>query len=144
MSHGKLQLRARATQLIAHEALTMGVSLSEAPVRLSHVIERLRPPLAALTGASGFSSLLSRALALAQREEPWLVSVHVGSSGVIGLPSDEALAGASEMADGEIALVAALLELLVTFIGAPLTLRLLKDVWPKLPFNTLEFEHEAL
>ena len=36
-------------------------------------------------------------------------------------------------------LVAQLLGLLVAFIGETLTLRLVREVWPKLPLNDLDF-----
>ena len=135
----KLKLRAAAKALIAHEA-QMLASPTAAP--FGGAIEKLRSPLSALAGASGFSSLLLRALAIARPEAPWLSSIEIDASGAIDLAKAKP-AIASEIAEGEIALVAALLELLVTFIGELLTLRLLRDAWPKLPFNTLKFENEA-
>ena len=44
--------------------------------------------------------------------------------GLDGLPHD---------ADAGTSIVARLLELLVTFIGEPLTLRLVRDAWPDAP-----------
>jgi hypothetical protein len=45
-----------------------------------------------------------------------------------------------EISDGENALVAQLLGLLVTFIGEPLTLSLVREVWPGAPFNDTTFK----
>ena len=92
------------------------------------VIKELRVHLIRFAGADGFRSLLSRALTLAKAEVPSLKMVHVRPDGSLegfdGIePPQEAQAG--------MVLVAHLLELLVTFIGAPLTLRLLGDKWPE-------------
>lgn len=86
------------------------------------VCDRLRAPLTRLAGVAGFRSLLSRALALAKAEAPALAGAHVRADGTLeGLPTD---------ADAEFAVVTQLLDLLVTFIGEPLTRRLVQDVWP--------------
>jgi hypothetical protein len=41
--------------------------------------------------------------------------------------------------EGRVVLLAQLLGLLVAFIGEDLTLRLVREVWPKLPLNNLDF-----
>ncbi len=95
------------------------------------VCEKLRLPLSKLAGVAGFRSLLSRALALAKAEVPSLVAVHVGADGSLaGLdgPGHDQDAGAGGRAG--VVVVAQLLGLLVTFIGEPLTLRLVRDAWP--------------
>ena len=95
------------------------------------VIEELRLRLIRLAGVDGFRSLLSRALTLAKAEVPSLKMAHVSADGSLeGFNEIEQTeeAGATEQAG--IVLVAHLLELLVTFIGAPLTLRLVRDKWP--------------
>jgi hypothetical protein len=76
-------------------------------------------------GSGGFSSLLQRALTLAQRESPALVGVEVKADGsMVGL--EGAAAEASPI------LVAHLIQLLITFIGESLTLMLLQDIWPEI------------
>ena len=91
------------------------------------VCDRLRTGLARLAGVAGFRSLLSRALALAKAEAPELAAAQVRADGTLeGLPDDHD-AGAG------VAIVAQLLGLLVTFIGEPLTLRLVRDAWPDAP-----------
>lgn len=127
MSQTGIQFETRelAEQLVAFEAR------SQAPFEVDglercRVCEKLRGPLVTLTGTAGFSSLLSRALTLAKREEPALSSVRVKLDGSL-----EGIEG--KAAQAHPVLVAHLLSLLITFIGETLTMRLLHDVWPDLP-----------
>ena len=96
------------------------------------VIEELRLRLIKLAGVEGFRSLLSRALTLARAEVQTLNMVSVRADGSVegfdGIEGSQEEAGAATQAG--IVLVTHLLELLVTFIGAPLTLRLIHDKWP--------------
>jgi hypothetical protein len=93
--------------------------------------EQLREPLTAYAGAIGFRSLLRRALSLARAEEPWLVALQVNDAGVVIFPAnfESALDSKAAARAGE-ALVEQLLQLLETFIGQALTLRLVYEVWP--------------
>ena len=89
------------------------------------VCEKLRRPLSHLVGAAGVSSLLRRALALAQRETPALRGVEVMNDGSLkGLEGEAAMKSSL--------LIAHLINLLVTFIGVGLTFRLLHDIWPEM------------
>jgi hypothetical protein len=94
------------------------------------VNEKLRITLTQFAGADGFASLMRRALALASAEVPSLQSVKVGADG--RLEGFEGLATDAESDGGEaaVAITAHLLALLATFIGEPLTLRLLLLSWP--------------
>jgi hypothetical protein len=95
------------------------------------VCEKLRLPLSKLAGVAGFRSLMSRAVAMAKAEVPSLVAVRVGVDGSLeGLdgPRHDQDAGAGGLAGAIV--VAQLLGLLVTFIGEPLTLRLVREAWP--------------
>jgi len=97
------------------------------------VCGKLRGPLGKLMGIGGFRSLLSRALALAGAEVPWLRTLQIKPDGSFGsLEEPEVKPDPCSSAEGEIVLVSQLLGLLVTFIGAGLTERLLHDVWPEL------------
>ncbi len=88
------------------------------------VYEKLRRPLSHLVGSAGVSSLLGRALTVATRECPALSGVRVmEDASLVGLEG--------EAAEASSVLVAHLLQLLVTFIGESLTLRLVQDVWPE-------------
>lgn len=94
------------------------------------VCEKLRISLTRFAGSDGFTSLLRRALTLARADDPLVETVKVKPDG--SLEGLEALAvdatnGGPEAA---VAITAHLLGLLVTFIGEPLTLRLVRDAWP--------------
>jgi hypothetical protein len=89
------------------------------------VSEKLRRPLSIMAGTAGFRSLLMRALTLAKREAPVLDGVQVKEDGSLeGLNGQETEAG--------VVLIAHLVGLLEIFIGVPLTLQLLNDIWPDL------------
>ena len=101
-----------------------------------HVGEKLRPHLASLMGSVGFRALLSRALVLANTEIIWLRAVQVKADGSLeGLEELHAKLDPQEFFEGTVVLVAQLLGLLVAFIGENLTLRMVRDVWPKLSLN---------
>jgi hypothetical protein len=86
-----------------------------------------------LTGSKGFGSLLRRALVQAAHEVPWLNELVVAPNGLLAVPAAgvEARLPIREAARGGLALVTHLLELLATFIGEALTLRLVQQVWSK-------------
>ncbi len=95
------------------------------------VSEKLRIPLTRFAGAEGFASLLRRALVLARAEAPTLQRIKVGADGRLEgfekFPADTGTAAGSEAA---LAITAHLLGLLGTFIGEPLTLKLVREAWP--------------
>ena len=127
-------MRALAVRLLAAER-------SRPPVSNQHlyeavrVCERLRLSLTRFAGADGFSSLLRRSLALARAEVPSLNRITINPDysmdGLEALAADEADGGA----EAAVALAAHLLGLLVTFIGEPLTLRLVRESWPDASFD---------
>lgn len=96
------------------------------------VNENLRIALIQFAGADGFAALQRRALALASAEVPALRSAKVSADGRLeGLEQLATLPGSVASASA-VALTAHLLGLLVTFIGEPLTLRLVRQAWPNL------------
>jgi hypothetical protein len=98
------------------------------------VCARLRPHLATLMGTIGFRALLSRALALAVEESPSLRTLRIDADGSIEESPEPGAAGeggSQKKSEGGVMLVAHLLGLLVTFIGEDLTLRLVREIWPK-------------
>lgn len=127
----KSKMRDLAQRLLSSE------STAESPcvANTSAVIinEKLRSPLIALAGTAGFRSLLARALTLAKREAPDLEGVQVKEDGSL-----EGLNG--EETEGGTVLLAHLIGLLETFIGEPLTLRLLSDIWPDLSGGNINSE----
>jgi hypothetical protein len=95
------------------------------------VCEKLRRPLSTLAGAAGFRSLLARSVVLAKGQTSWLEKLKINPDGSFDyttempaeLETDAAVRGGTEV-------VTQLLNLLITFIGEALTLRLVQDVWP--------------
>lgn len=90
------------------------------------VLDKLREPLVTFAGADGFRSLLSRALSLAKRRAPALVGWNVHPDGTLMAPLEGELEG-----EPGLALVAHLLDLLVTFVGPNLTMQLVAGAWPE-------------
>ena len=133
-------MRDFAERLIAYEMRGNKSSKTKTPAACL-VSEKLQPRLATLMGNLGFRSLLSRALVLANADVPWLRAVHVNAEGSFeGLPELGAQLDPDEIFEGCVVLLAQLLGLLVAFIGEDLTLRLVGEVWPKLPRNMGEIK----
>jgi hypothetical protein len=126
-----------ARRLIAAEAVHAPAAGSVgAEVR---VCNKLRMPLAKLAGVEGFRSLMARAKALAAAEVPWLSSLQVRTDG--SLEEVDAASSQQSALQGEearVAIVAQLLGLLVTFIGEPLTLHLVRDAWSDDPVTGMD------
>jgi len=119
-------MRDVAQRLLATSQVVAGPDLHEAVM----VSERLRIPLTRCIGVDGFASLHRRALLLAAEEVPALQSARIDGEGRLG-----GLERSADAAGGEAAvvLVTHLLGLLVTFIGAPLTLAMVHEAWPEPP-----------
>jgi hypothetical protein len=111
------------------------------------VIEKLRIPLTRFAGTEGFASLLRRALMLARADVSSLQSIKVGADGRLqGIEQLAAETGAGTAGAGTdaVATVAEhLLELLVTFIGERLTLRLVREAWPDTSLDEYNSRGEA-
>lgn len=98
------------------------------------VFEAVRSQLSVVLGASGYATLLARALSLARAEFAWLSILSVDKNGsltgVLGAASPEKDNMDTGRGFGEVLLrFAGLLE---TFIGDDLTNRLLETVWQDL------------
>ena len=103
------------------------------------VNEKLRSHLATFMGNAGFRALLSRALALACAEVPWLCTLKTKADGSLeGLDELTAQVVPERIFEGRVILLAQLLGLLVAFIGENLTLQLVREVWPKLSLDELD------
>jgi hypothetical protein len=138
MSRSTPKMEGFAQRLVAHEAVGNKPFAANAPAAFGGVVAKLRQPLVALTGAGGFRSLLLRALALSSEEFRWVRAVHIRADGSLECPAEMAHLDRAEIAKGEVALLARLLQLLVTFVGEALTLGLLHDAWPEVPFNDFD------
>ena len=142
---------------LARRLLAASQSVSDPHVPEAVLVsDRLRTSLTRFAGADGFTSLLRRALALARAEVPSLQSVKVGADGRLEgfeqqksgewrvasrtrtntpllLPHSPLTTRHSPLttpSEGAAAITAHLLGLLVTFIGEPLTLALVREAWP--------------
>ena len=91
-------------------------------------------------GNGGFRALLTRALALARAEIPWLHATHVNAAGILdGTDNLGTPIGPAQFVEGASVVLAHFLGLLVSFIGAALTLGMVRDVWPEIPLNDSDF-----
>jgi hypothetical protein len=105
------------------------------------VPEKLRPTLSMLVGNAGFQTLLTRALTLATEEVPWLRAVMVSADGtLVGWEEPYAQLGPDKFSEGRVVLVAQLLGLLEAFIGENLTVRLVREIWPKLSLGDMNLD----
>ncbi len=131
-------MRDLARRLLAASQTAAGPHVHEAVL----VSDKLRISLTRFAGADGFASLLRRALILARAEMPSLQSVNVGEDGRLeGFQQLAADTGTGAAAAAAAAAVTAhLLGLLVTFIGKPLTLTLVREAWPDI---SLDESHSA-
>jgi len=134
MDRSSASTRDLARRLVAVEAASQsanGAHVHEA-VR---VCDKLRISLTRFAGADGFTSLLGRARALARAEVTLLQTVNLKpdcSVEELGMLAVDATNGGSEAV---LAIIAHLLGLLETFIGKPLTLRLVRDAWPDISLD---------
>ena len=125
-------IRTLARRLLAVEAASPSTADPRGHEAV-RVCEKLRVSLTRFAGVEGFTALLRRALALARAKVPALHGITVKPDGSIeGL--EQVLADASNSgvgeADAAVAIIAHLFALLVTFIGAPLAVRLVGEAWP--------------
>ena len=138
---------------LARRLMTASRSAADPQVNdAAAVSERLRVSLTRFAGADGFESLQRRAWTLASAEVPALRRVQVGKGG--RLEGLEALAADSRSAAGPanagnadeepaVAITAHLLELMSTFIGNRLTLKLIHEAWPDTSLDEWQSTTEA-
>jgi hypothetical protein len=122
-------IRAWAQRLLTAEDATPPATGARSP-EVVRICEKLRISLTQFVGADGFTALLRRALALARADVPSLKDARITSGGRLdGL--DEIGGKAREDIEAAVALTAHLLDLLVAFIGEPLTVRLMRKAFPE-------------
>jgi hypothetical protein len=134
-----------ARRLLRYEAARTG-GHDELATGFERVCRALHDRLAPLISSSGYHTLFTRALTLATRDFPFLASVTISQNGDCTLSG---LAGATETRDpAEVAnaFAAALghfVWLLVIFIGENLGLRMVREVWPDVPLDSVTSSSEA-
>ena len=140
MNRASPHLRHFAKRLMAFETGGNPAARTTPPAAFQGC-EKLRVHLATFLGEAGFRTLLLRALALATAEVPWLRAVRIKADGALeGLEDLQAKLDRDDFLEGGVVLLAQLLGLLGTFIGGNLTVRLMREVWPKVPLNDLDLE----
>jgi hypothetical protein len=120
-----------ARRLIAEERRVAGTAGRPFPAGFQ-VCEKLRAPLCTFAGVAGYRALISRAVVLARANAPLLEGMQIKPDGSFIFSAElEARLATDEAAQAGSVLANQLLELLITFIGEALTLRLTQDIWPK-------------
>lgn len=139
MNRATPPIRKLSTRLLTYE--TSGKKPSPTTVSAAfRIYEKLRPQLVTLMGDGGCRALLTRALALAKAEVPSFRVVRVHADGTLEVSNEtRPPIDPKHLAAGSVVLLAHLLGLLVSFIGAPLTLGLVREVWPDIYLNNSEF-----
>lgn len=100
------------------------------PHEAVRVVETLRISLTRFAGTDGFATLMRRALVLSRAEDPSLTVVKIKPDGSID--GIEAIVAGENGNEAASTITAHLLFLLVTFIGEPMTMRLVLEAWPDL------------
>jgi hypothetical protein len=129
------QTRDLALRLLAHESVA-GKTSEPTEFAAFRVCETLRQPLCALAGVAGFRSLLSRALTLAQAEDPSLSTVQVAGDGSLqGLGELRPQTDPDKTREAGVILITHLLGLLVRVVGEAMTLQLVtSEILPDFKF----------
>lgn len=121
---------------LARRMLIANRTAADSPVREAmQVFQTLRSSLARLVGVDGVTALLNRALALASEEVPALKDVTLGLDGRLERFEELVVNTEGPGVEAAVVVTAHLLKLLMTFVGEPLTLRLLRESWPGLSLD---------
>ena len=127
-----------ARRLLWREAEIAGQG--EIAVGFESACRSLHDRLAPLISSSGFHTLLARSLRLAVRDAPFLAGVRISANDDCALSG---LGGAveprdpAEVADGLTMVLAHFMWLLVIFIGENLGLGKVREIWPEVPFDSV-------
>ena len=135
-------MRDLARRLVAVEAASQcatGAHVHEA-VR---VCEKLQISLTRFAGSDGFTSLLRRALTLARAEIPSLQTIKLKPDGFLEGCEVLAVDATNGGPEAVVVIIAHLLGLLVTFIGEPFTLRLVREAWPDTSLDKIAFKNRG-
>jgi hypothetical protein len=105
--------------------------------------EKLRAQLSTLMGNAGFGAMLVRSVALAKQRLPEMSELELRSDGTVTeLDPAELKANLPALSRSGIFVLAELLGLLVAFIGEPLVVGMVQEIWPKFALSGLEKAQE--
>jgi hypothetical protein len=127
-------MRALSRRILEH-ALASHTEPEAVAGAIEGAVRRLCEGVSGLIGPVGLLALVRRATHLSRREFPWLdqLEVQVGQVMALqGLSECVRTQGREQAMDGATLLLSHLLELLCTFIGQDLTLRMVRRGWPTL------------
>ena len=100
---------------------------------------KLRTQLSTLMGNAGFNALLVRAIALTKKDLAGMIDLEVRPDGTLReLDPVELKANLPELSRASVAVLAELLGLLVAFIGEPLVVGIVQEIWPKFTLRGLD------
>ncbi len=99
---------------------------------VSLVNDNLRQCITRFAGADGFTSLLRRAVTLTSTQIPPLRDARIDVNGHLEGLDQTFVQDDTMLQQASLAVTAQLLELLVTFIGEPLTRRLVREALPEI------------
>lgn len=128
---GSASMRGLALKLLSVEAANQ-TAVGERIHEGVRVCEKLQIVVTRFAGSDGFASLLRRSLALARAEVPALQNVELKPDAFLE-GCGQVVEAANGGPDGVVAIIAHLLGLLETFVGEPLTIRLVREAWPDVP-----------
>ena len=121
------QLDVLARAIIASERETNAAGARAVEV----AFRKLHEAMVSLVGTAGYAALLRRAIHLTKPKHDWLAQLVIASPFVLERLDEQAVVvGESRALEGGAALLSTFLQLLCTFIGEPLTLRQVHQVWP--------------
>jgi Asp/Glu/hydantoin racemase len=113
-------------RLVSHESSNDQEGLIAASTRVTN---KLGQRLSKIIGLEGYRTLLTRAVKLTALQHPTFATVSVAVDGALFVPATTTVSDE----EAYIALVEHTFELLTTFIGDDLTLRMVFAVWPDFP-----------
>lgn len=125
-----------ADRIVAYETQHALTPLTHIAVT-TRICEKLRLHLTPLIGSTSYHALITRTLAILEKDNPWTEGIRIRQNGSLELaPIPESHAQANPQAREAMAIPSQLLSLLATFIGEPLTLTLALEIWPPLQAKT--------
>jgi hypothetical protein len=125
----RTETSALAGRILVREGFCPSASASLEP--LMRASEKLRESLTRFMGSEGYSALLTRALARASLKAPSLSRMCLNPGGTLELRTEDAGQDpVLEAAVASVSLIEEIMELLIIFIGAPLTQTFVEGIWP--------------
>jgi hypothetical protein len=130
--------RSLAQELLALEVANTGAAVAAATAACGKLFSEMEQ----FIGAEGFRVLLKRALLQSRTEFRFLDMIEIGEASedwFNGLTENAENLDETEVLGGVVAIVGGFIDLLGTFIGYDLTLRMVYRCWPDLPKTQFQY-----